>query len=664
MDTKPIEILLVEDNEDHALLTTRALKKTDFLSNINVVQDGQDAIDYLYKKWKYQDEKKYPHPDVVLLDYTLGDSDGIAVLKEIKGDYGDIPVIMVTGMRDESIAVESMKLGAYDYIVKSTGYLDILPVTVKKAIEYKHNISKRRKAEAEVRRQNEFLKIVLESLTHPFYVIDANDYTIKIANNASNAGGLSDNLTCHELTHLSPIPCKDEEHICPLKEVKKTKKPATTEHVHYDKNGNARDVEVHCYPIFDNNGNVTEAIEYCLDITERNKSEDEKKRLQAQLVQAQKMEAIGTLASGIAHDFNNILFPIMGYTEMTMAGVPSNSKEHSHLEKVLIATDRAKELVMQIITFGNRSEQEKVPVNVQAVIKEVLKLLKVSLPTTIEIVQNIKSDCMEVIGNPVQIHQVMMNLCTNAYHAMREGGVLTVSLTEIDILSDNENTIDDLKPGGYLLLSVNDTGHGIEPLIMDRMFEPYFTTKKTGEGSGLGLSVVHGIVKGYGGDITVSTETDKGTTFNVYLPLVDGTSRAQVNATNDFLPRGDERILIIDDDENIVEVLEQMLHDLGYHVTSKTSSVEALEAFRAHPDSFDLVITDMTMPKMTGDRLAKEIVDIRSDIPIILCSGYIELMTKEKAREIGIRDVVSKPLAIQDLFRIIRRALEEKGLQH
>ena len=401
--------------------------------------------------------------------------------------------------------------------------------------------------------------------------------------------------------------------------------------------------------------------EMLVNALERKWAEEEKKRLQAQLQQAQKMQAIGTLAGGIAHDFNNILFPIIGYTEMTLADLPENSLTRSNLEEVLKAAERAKGLVRQILTFSRQSEQERKPLKIQPIIKEALTLLRASLPTTIEISQNIDKKCGAILADPIQIHQVMMNLCTNAYHAMREkGGVLGMTLTEVDIDSCDLGSNVDLKPGRYLRLTVSDTGHGMEPAEMERIFEPYFTTKGPGEGSGMGLAVVHGVVRSHGGHITVYSEPGKGAAFHVYLPRIDGIGTSPIPVPSEPIPKGTERILFTDDEKQIVDMVQQMLERLGYHVTARTSSVEALKAFRTKPDKFDLVITDQTMPNMTGAELAQKIMGIRPDIPIILCTGFSEVIEKEKAKAMGFRDYVMKPIVKSDIAKIIRRVLDQE----
>jgi CheY-like chemotaxis protein len=372
------------------------------------------------------------------------------------------------------------------------------------------------------------------------------------------------------------------------------------------------------------------------------------------------MEAIGTLAGGIAHDFNNILFPIMGYTEMTLKNLPDDSRIRRNLEGVLKAATRAKDLVRQILAFSRHTDLKQKYLMIQPIIKEALKLLRATLPATIEIREDINKECGPVFASPTQIHQIMMNLCANAYHAMREtGGVLEVKLTDIRLGPEDIPFYPAVSSGSYLKLSVSDTGHGMTKDIMEKIFDPYFTTKDTGEGTGLGLSVVHGIVRNHNGHITVYSEPGKGTVFHIYLPLFTETFiTPDVMPEEEQPPGGNEKILLIDDEEQIVDMEREMLEHLGYHVTGITKSLEALEVFRRAKDDFDLVITDMTMSHMTGAELSREILRIRPDIPIILCTGFSELVTEEKARKMGIREYVMKPMLRSEIAVAIRRVLD------
>ena len=383
------------------------------------------------------------------------------------------------------------------------------------------------------------------------------------------------------------------------------------------------------------------------------------RNLEAQLMQAQKMESIGTLAGGIAHDFNNILFAIIGYTEIALLDIPSDSALEKNLNKVLLAGERAKDLVQQILTFSRKSEEEKKPVQVHLIVNEVIKFLRSSLPSTIQIHQQIEIGNDTVLADSTQIHQILMNLCTNASHAMMEkGGILQINLENMELDSDFTAQYPDMKPGSYLKLTVSDTGHGMSPDVLNRIFEPYFTTKERGSGTGLGMAVVHGIVKSYSGIIKVDSEPGKGSAFHIYLPIIDDEKKSE-KKTDKPLPTGNERILFIDDEDALMDLGKQLLENLGYEVVARTSSVEALELFRTKPDQFDLVITDMTMPNMTGDRLAKELMKINADIPIILCTGHSNGISEHKAKEMGIRAFVMKPVAMRNLSIIVRKVLDE-----
>jgi PAS domain S-box-containing protein len=381
---------------------------------------------------------------------------------------------------------------------------------------------------------------------------------------------------------------------------------------------------------------------------------------ETELRQAQKMEAIGALAGGIAHDFNNILTAIMGYAQLAIQNVEEYSPPYENLEGVLKASARAKDLVKQILTFSRETEQELQPVRVKPIVKETMNLLRSSLPATIKIVQNIQGEGI-VRSDPTQIHQIMMNLCINAAHAMGEkGGTLQVNLKDVELDADSAPRPPDMKPGKYLLLELIDTGQGISPSTMDRIFEPFFTTKGRDEGTGMGLAVVHGVVKKMGGFIAVDSEVGKGSSFKIYMPSL--TREIEPERERELpVQGGTERILFVDDEPALVDMGRQLLERLGYRVTCRTSSVEALKLFQARPHDFDLVITDLTMPKLTGDDFASKILKIRKDFPVILCTGFSSTLAEKKAREIAIRAFVMKPLVIADLARTIRQVLDAEA---
>ncbi|MDM8535293.1 ATP-binding protein [Desulfobacterales bacterium HSG17] len=397
------------------------------------------------------------------------------------------------------------------------------------------------------------------------------------------------------------------------------------------------------------------------DITERKKHEQEKRDLEKQLRQAQKMEAIGTLAGGVAHDFNNIIFPIIGNVEMALDEINEGNIIYENMTEVLKAANRAKELVRQILAFSRQTELANIPMNVGPIIKEALKLLRHSIPSTIEIRKRINSINGMVVADPTQIHQIVMNLCTNAYHAMREsGGILEIVLEETDLTPDKTPAgSHNISAAKLLRLAISDTGIGMATETIERIFNPYFSTKGTNEGTGLGLSVVHGIVKSIGGQIIVDSAPGKGSTFQIFLPLISYIIEPEETFFDDKAPFGNETILLVDDEVPIVRMQKKMLSRLGYTVITRTSSIEALEAFRANHAKIDLVLTDMTMPNMTGIELAIELGKIDPAIPIILFTGFSEVMNAKQLSSYGIRALVKKPVIKKEVARIIRQVLDD-----
>jgi PAS domain S-box-containing protein len=395
-----------------------------------------------------------------------------------------------------------------------------------------------------------------------------------------------------------------------------------------------------------------------IDTSERKESEAERERLEMKLQHAQKMEAIGTLAGGIAHDFNNILGAIFGYTQLAGMQMPDDPKLKEYLSNIYKASERAKGLVDQILTFTRQGKSQKSACDIAIVIKEAVKLIRASIPSTVNIVQNIPTRLGTVVADQTQVHQVLMNLCTNASHAMDEqGGELTVTLERVSIDGGTWFSTDDLDPGPYLRLSVRDTGAGMQKSVADRIFEPYFTTKAVGEGTGMGLATVHGIVNDHGGRITVESSPGRGTVFRVLFPVLNDQAEDETVQSVSY-PRGSERILFVDDEEILVTVGVEMLKDLGYDAVGTTRSVEALETFKKQPDSFDLVITDMTMPDLTGDQLATQILQCRPDIPVIVCSGFSKHMNSERVSALGIGAFLMKPVTVEQLSHTIREVLD------
>lgn len=395
------------------------------------------------------------------------------------------------------------------------------------------------------------------------------------------------------------------------------------------------------------------------DISERQKSEKEKERLEAQLRQSQKMEAIGTLAGGIAHDFNNILAAIIGYAELMAGSATLPRTLQKAVQQLLRAAFRARDLVKQILVFSRmKGVGEKFELDLGAVIEEAVGFLRATLPSTIEIRRDISPEAGRVLGDPTQIHQILVNLCTNAAHAMENGGILKIALDRVVLEDETSVFAASITPGVYLRLTVSDTGHGMDAATLERIFDPYFTTKEIGKGSGLGLSVVQGIVKRHEGAIDVRSTPEKGTVFHVFLPAIVPKAESREEEDAPFTG-GTERILLVDDEQTVLEVSSEILEMLGYEVVARTSGTEAMEAFRTDPRGFDLVITDFTMPKMTGVELAGKIMDIRPHIPVILCTGFSERIDERRAGGIGIRAFAIKPLKINEFAGLIRKVLDE-----
>ena len=516
-------------------------------------------------------------------------------------------------------------------------------------------LNERKQAERALKESHETFLTVLDSIDATIYVADMDTYEIIFMNKhmEDSFGGNLEGKLCWKVFRGESEPCNhctndqlldaagNPTGVC----VWESENPVTAKwYINYDRAIKWVD------------GRYVR-LQIATDITKIKELEAERLQTEAQLLQAQKMEAIGTLAGGIAHDFNNILTAILGYAELTGFDLERDSHASQNLGNVIKASHRAKDLVKQILSFSRQNEKEKKPIIISSIIKESIKLLRISLPTTIEIRQDIESNPGIINANPTQIHQVMMNLCTNAAHAMSEkGGVLEVTLANVALDASAELIHPDLQPGQYLRLTVSDTGEGMPAEILERIFEPYFTTKDISKGTGLGLAVVHSIVKSHQGTVKAQSESGKGTNFTVYFPIIRKDPLVEKKVT-ESIPKGEERILYVDDEKALVDIGQQMLKRLGYTVVTKTNSLEALEEFQKGPEKFDLVITDMTMPNLTGVELSQRLMEIRPDLPIILCTGYSEKIDAQMAKSMGIRGFLMKPPAIQDMANTIREVL-------
>ena len=656
-------ILAIDDKQGNLTSVSALLENLIPDCTVVTVQSGAEGM----KKVKAE------LPDTILLDIKMPEMDGFKVCEWLKSDEKTkhIPIIMLTAIKtDAESRVKGLELGADAFLSKRIDKTELVAqVNVMLRIKKAEDLLRKEKDLLEemvqerteaLRESEERYRNLVETSQDLIFRCDSEGRYIYLNPAWKNILGYTvDEMLGRHFSVFKPPETAEKD----LKTFMNTLKGSDSfgyETVYITKSGAQKNLIFNARMLKDTDGNIIGTQGTAYDISERKRVEDEGIKLENQLQQAQKMEAIGTLAGGIAHDFNNILTSIMGYTEMAQFDIPEENRAHQRLDHVMKASFRAKDLVKQILAFSRQSEQERRPVQIYLIVKEALKLLRASIPTSIEIRQNIPVISGAVIADPTKIHQVMMNLCTNAYHSMREsGGVLDVNLKEEELISDDPVINLGLNPGRYLKLTVKDTGRGMDSATIARIFDPYFTTKEKDVGTGLGLAVVDGIVKNHGGTITVESEVGKGTAFHAYLPLVESKARTKMDEPKPP-PTGDERILFVDDEEPIAEMGKQMLELLGYDVLMKTSSPEALRVFQSEPEKFNLVVTDMTMPTMTGDRLAKELLRIKPDIPIILCTGFSDQIDEKKSQDIGIQALIMKPLLMNEMARTIRKVLDQR----
>jgi len=510
------------------------------------------------------------------------------------------------------------------------------------------DISERKRAEEELRESEERNRQILHSSIDGFWRVDSQARLIEVNDAYCHMSGYSrEELLTMAVRDLEAVETAEAIIARTKRIIKNGSDRFTTSHRRKD----GRIFEVEASIQYRSSKDGEEFVVFLRDVTE-------KRYLESQLRQAQKLEAIGTLAGGIAHDFNNILGAIVGYSEMIRDDFPPGSPSIHDINQVIKASHRAKDLVKQILAFSRQVEDQKIPILPAMIVKEAITLLRSSLPVTITIEQDIDPDAGSVLAEPTQLHQIVMNLCTNAFHAMEvKGGTLTITLQKIILSHDDLATDPDLQPGRFVKLSIKDTGEGIPLEIRERIFDPFFTTKEVGKGTGLGLSMVYSIVKSSGGSITCDSRIGEGTEFRIILPALEG-QIVQDKESTELPPHGKEHILFIDDEEMLAELGQTMLQRLGYHVTTRENSFDALKTFQDQPDTFDLVITDQTMPGLTGVDLARRILQIRPHMPIILCTGYSSQISEETAKAAGIKGFAFKPITIKDIGELIRKILD------
>jgi len=509
----------------------------------------------------------------------------------------------------------------------------------------------RDKTEKDLKDSEELHRITVENIADPVFITDDDGNFIHVYGNVGHVLGYS----VAEIQAMGNIKVLAGGKLFDAEQLSREREIRNIDSSIRDRNGDKHYFLANIKKVAIDNGAILFTFH---EITDKKMAEEAKAKLERKLRQSQKMEAIGTLAGGIAHDFNNILGVIIGYTDMAIEDTPPDSASARDLEHVLKAGYKAKDLVQQILAFSRQAKVKRFLLQPQPIIKETLKMIRSSIPTTIEIQQDIDPECGAVYADPTQIHQILINLCTNAYHAMEEkGGFLRVELKKTELHGVDFPEYPALKTGAYVELVVHDTGTGIDPAIKNRIFDPYFTTKRTGKGTGLGLAIIHGIIRDYGGAIRVRSVPGKGTAFHIFFPALPGKVLPRDEGP-EVLPSGTERILFIDDEEMIADMGKNMLERLGYSVTPRVNSFEALQTFSNNPELFDLVITDQTMPGMTGAELAGEMLQIRPGIPIILCTGYSSIISEEKAKALGIREFLMKPIVKKDIARLIRKVLD------
>jgi PAS domain S-box-containing protein len=640
----PSTLLLVEDDAILALNLRQILEQNGYRVAA-VLARGEDVAPFLTTT----------AIDLILMDIELsGAMTGIAAAAQVKHR---VPVIFLTAFSQEPLLDQAKAVGPYGYLIKPVQERELV-VTVGTALErcrldrelWEKTLALE-KSEANYRTL--FTEMLDGFALHEIIVSEAGEpinYRFLAANPAfERMTGLKEAEIVGR-TVLEVLPATESCWISTYGRVALSGEP-----VHFEEYTASLDryFEVTAY-------RPSPGQFACIfaDITEKRLAEEEKQKLRVQLQQAQKMEAIGTLAGGIAHDFNNILAAIVGYAEMARDDSPPGSAVANDLGQVLQAAQRAKELVKQILSFSRQGESHQVVVQPTLLVKETLKMLRSTLPSTITIRQDLAANGATILADPSHIHQLVMNLCANAYQAMEEkGGTLSLTLRALSI-TEAEG---ELPPGDHVRLTIGDTGPGIAPEVLPRIFDPFFTTKEVGKGTGMGLSIVHGIVKSCGGTINCTSTLGRGTVFDITLPRLAGEPVVVDSRDSDHVPGGSEHILYVDDEEMLRELGTNMLQRLGYRVTARGNSLEALVCFQNEPRSFDLVITDQTMPGMTGIDLARRMLQLRPELPIILCTGFSNLISEERATAMGIKGFAMKPMSKKDIAVLVRRLLDQRS---
>lgn len=670
-------ILTIDDNQDNLVTVNALLKHAIPDCEVIAASSGEEGLQ------KAIIEK----PDTILLDIHMPGMDGFETCRELKQirETAHIPVIMLTAIRTDSPSrVRALDLGADAFLTKPIEESE-LAAQVKAMLRIKQ-------AEDRLRNEKEDLEKLVEQRVNELCIANAqllmemeerklaqNELEIKSSaiENALTGFGILDGRECFIYVNKAIIRmwgydagtqvistpladhCLDPGILDRLRLDLSAKGECKIEFTAKRRDGSLFEVQMYIHRSRDAEGKRIYPAT-CIDITNQKKAQSEKKKLEKQLIQSQKMEAVGALAAGIAHDFNNVLSPIIGFSELLKEDIPDDSPMIEYASEIFNAANRARSLVKQILTFSRQMDQEVRPIKIQSILIEVINLSHAVIPSTITIVDDIDKTCKPILADPTQIHQMIMNMVTNAFHAMETtGGTLKIRLGPVHI-SKTVHRGRPMTPGEYNCLTIADTGTGIPKEILSYIFDPYFTTKAIEKGTGLGLSVAHGTVKNANGEIFVESEEGKGTTFDIYLPVKQEKTTG-LTFKSQKLPRGKEHILLVDDEPLVTNVMSQMLKRLGYEITSINDSRQALEVFHNTPDTFDMLISDLTMPGLTGDQLAEKILAEAPDLPVLICSGYSDALSESQIKEIGIKALVMKPVVLPELSQTIRNIFDGKN---
>ncbi len=612
------------------------------------------------------------NPDLVMVDLRMPEVDGLDVLARIKEISPATPLIVVSGTGVITDVVEALHIGAWDYIIKPINDLQVVLHAIEKGLErarlkarardYQQHLQKEvARKTGELRKSEQQYRMLAENISDVIWTADMELRFTYVSPSIKRIWGYDPEALIGE-SALDMLPADSQALAAKVlteemnRDAEQSVENASrvVELEQFKKNGDRVWVEIQVVFIIDEHDQSTGILGVSRDTTYR-------RQLETHLRQAQKMEAIGTLAGGIAHDFNNILSAILGYAELACntSGVDPEIQNYHH--NILKAGNRAKELVAQILSFSRNTHKERRPIHILPIVQEAMQLLRASVSASIKIDLQAEIESDVVFSDPTDIHQVVMNLCTNASQAIdNRVGEISLKLTNKKLTPGYWFAVPDLQPGEYIVLSVHDTGLGMDRETREKIFDPYFTTKGQSKGTGLGLAVVHGIIKDLNGAIRVDSEIGKGSIFRVYLPVGPMAREAGEFEQTSSLPRGNEHILFVDDEPMLVDIGQTMLSRLGYRVSTANNGIAALELFRAHPDRFDLVVTDLNMPEMTGDQLAGEVVRLKPGIRVVLCTGNPQAISDAKAKQIGIRDTAQKPLSLKDLAIVVRRVLNEE----